>query len=98
MTMSSRIYHKLWIGQTFLCYVAVLCDWKLAARCCELLVEALTNFPTSSHVQTWGAYALYQLTACHSKLPYPCTWPPHFLPLVCVHTNTKEAAQTEGEK
>ena len=86
------------IGQTFLCYVAVLCDWKLAARCYELLVEALTNFPTSSHVQTWGAYALYQLTACHSKLPQPCTQPPRFFPLVCVRTNTKEAAQTEEEK
>jgi len=44
---------------------AVLSDWKLAGHCCELLVEALAAFPTSSQVQTWGAYAILQLANHH---------------------------------
>ena len=48
---------------------AVLSEWKLAARCCELLSEAMRTFPELPSVQTWAAYALYQLAAYHSESP-----------------------------
>lgn len=44
---------------------AALGEWKLAARCCELLSEAMRTFPKSSELQTWASYALYQLAMSH---------------------------------
>ena len=48
-------------------FAAALGEWKLAARCCELLSEAMRTFPESSELQTWAAFALYQLAMCHSE-------------------------------
>lgn len=46
---------------------AVLTEWKLAARCCDPLMEAMKTFPRDSVVFSWAAYALCQLATSHSK-------------------------------
>ena len=42
-------------------------DSKLCSRCCDLLAEALTEFPGDSEVWTWVLYALLQLVPSSSE-------------------------------
>ena len=67
---------------------AALGDSKLCGRCCDLLAEALAEFPEDPAVWTWALYALIQLASACGESGSECAHTLAAGPVVTVDDNS----------